>query len=171
MTTRADWEAFTSVTEGPKSRIAEESAEFRRANATLRQRCQDLRASLVSVRQQLRRERARARTVSRTLNPRLPAWDAPRTLPESLTSQSLRVRFLQVELRLCQTFLAIARDAGPSTKRSRNLTNAKLAYAALLKFSRDTKMSNDEKEEIDSGMERAREALDWFADEERKVPA
>lgn len=151
---------------GDRKSLTQRSAALKLANATLRQQCRDLRDSLVTGRQQLRQERAKARTISRTLNDHLPGPQQKSALSEVEMAQVLSVRFLKVELQLCETFLSIARRAGRSSaKRARNLTNARLAYASLMKYQGETTMSKDDRNEIDSGMDRAKKALDQLVAE------
>lgn len=146
--------------------LTQRSAALKRANETLRQQCRDLRESLVTIREQLRNERAKARTISRTLNGRTLGRQTRPAITEVQTAQALSVRFLKVELQLCETFLSIARGAqSSSAKRSRNVTNARLAYASLVKYHGETRMSKDDRNEIVSGMDRAREALDELAED------
>ena len=149
----------TSITATQTARAAklkEQAERLARENRALRK-------SLHDVRCRLREERAKARTVSRVLNPHLlPAYEPNSTLRDEARDAGLI--FLRSELQLARTSLAIALHASDSHKRRRNVQNARTAYDALLRFYRKKLVTKQTAREFDNGIAQVRKALQEFGE-------
>ena len=140
------------------------SAKLKADSERLMKENRILRESLRAVREQLRVERAKARTVSRVLNPHL-APEPKKAKAERRERRDVGLIFLQAELQLSRTFLAIAADATDANKRSRNIQNARLAYESLHKFYRKTLLTRKTAQELDQGIADIRKALQKFGED------